>query len=330
MKLNTLFKAAQKSLCRMAGKAVYIAKEYKPEILITIGITSVVGGTIVACCETATKMKPVMDEFGEQLNRVKDDKQRSDEIAETNPDMVYPIKQYRKDITMVYRNLFLQSLKVYALAIILSSFGIACICRSNAIMRKRNIALGAAYTALDQAFKKYREEVKARYGEAVDEEIRLGIHRDGDKLTMNDEQITKIKEDPKSLHDACQILLGPDDIGHGVYQSNPTYTLQNVECIRRALDDELERWGYITVNDIRKKFGYSPIPELEEYGCVFDKSGLVTSSHVDFGLYTINKQKTIDFINGEEDFLLIDIGIHGHIPTIVGMIKSEKKEAVYA
>lgn len=57
---------------------------------------------------------------------------------------------------IVYTQTALKVAKVYAPAIILGGLSITAILTSNNILRKRNIALAAAYTAVDKSFKEYR------------------------------------------------------------------------------------------------------------------------------------------------------------------------------
>ena len=42
-------------------------------------------------------------------------------------------------------------------------------------LKKRNIALAAAYTTIDTTFKDYRERVIERFGEEVDKQLKYGI-----------------------------------------------------------------------------------------------------------------------------------------------------------
>lgn len=43
------------------------------------------------------------------------------------------------------------------------------------ILSKRNASLAAAYQLLDKGFKEYRQNVRDRYGDEVDKELRYGL-----------------------------------------------------------------------------------------------------------------------------------------------------------
>lgn len=57
----------------------------------------------------------------------------------------------------------------------LGGLSITAILTSNNILRKRNIALAAAYTALDKSFKEYRGRVIERFGKELDRELKYNI-----------------------------------------------------------------------------------------------------------------------------------------------------------
>ena len=49
--------------------------------------------------------------------------------------------------------------KLYGPSVVLGALSITSILASNNILRKRNVALGAAYAAIDKGFKEYRSRV---------------------------------------------------------------------------------------------------------------------------------------------------------------------------
>ena len=65
--------------------------------------------------------------------------------------------------------------KLYAPAVILGSLSVTSILASNNILRKRNVALGAAYAAIDKSYKEYRGRVIERFGEEVDKELKYNF-----------------------------------------------------------------------------------------------------------------------------------------------------------
>lgn len=87
----------------------------------------------------------------------------------------YTEEDKTKDLTIVYTKTAVNILKLYAPSLILGAVSIGCIVSGQKILKKRNIAIGAAYITLKEGFDKYRDNVKEKYGEEVDKELRFGI-----------------------------------------------------------------------------------------------------------------------------------------------------------
>ena len=48
-------------------------------------------------------------------------------------------------------------------------------------------------------------------------------------------------------------------------------------------------------------------------GWVYDEDNPLGDNYVDFGIYDINREKTIDFVNGYERVILLDFNVDGNI-----------------
>lgn len=83
--------------------------------------------------------------------------------------------------------------KLYAPSVLLGVASITSILASNNILRKRNVALTAAYATLDKCFKEYRGNVVERFGEQVDRELRYAIKAKKFEETVVDEKTGKEK-----------------------------------------------------------------------------------------------------------------------------------------
>lgn len=317
------------NVTRFAGKMYQKLKKSSPEICMILGIGGVIAGGVMACIAT-TKVDPIVDKFNDDLDRIHEDKDRSDEIRDDRPDMEYPIVEYRKHVVAAYTGFAADVVKLYGPSILMSAVGIGLICKSHFTMKERVSSLAAAYTALNKSFKEYRQTVIDTYGQEADNDIRFGKPVK-EVISMNEDGLEVTKEKTTYSIDGDidpfeGILIGPGD--HGIYESNPFYTLDNVKIIERTAQDQLERWGFLSINDMLKIFNRKPVAyvkgskiNLSDYGWVYDPKNPATSGRIDFGLFTVNRSKTIDFQNGEEDFLLIDFNIDGHIPSIMEMKK---------
>ena len=76
---------------------------------------------------------------------------------------------------ITYTQTGIKLVKLYAPSAILGTLSITSMLASNNILRKRNVALAAAYATIDKGYKEYRNRVVERFGEAVDQELHLCV-----------------------------------------------------------------------------------------------------------------------------------------------------------
>ena len=138
-------------------------KKYSPEILMGLGIVGTVASTVLACKAT-TKVGKIIENKKEQVEQV----HTCLEDAKTDDSIDYTEEDSKKDLTIIYSKTGIAIAKLYAPSVILGVLSLGTIISSHNIMRKRNVALAAAYAAVDTGFKRYRKNVVERFGENVD------------------------------------------------------------------------------------------------------------------------------------------------------------------
>ena len=100
----------------------------------------------------------------------------------------------------MYTQSALKIAKLYAPSVALGVLSITAILTSNNIFRKRNIALAAAYTAVDKSFKEYRGRVVDRFGKELDNELRYNIKAKEVEEKVVDEKTGKEKTVKKTVN----------------------------------------------------------------------------------------------------------------------------------
>ena len=183
-------------LTRAIGKAGLKLKKHSPEILAAVGTVGVVASAVMACKAT-TKISEILDDTNDQLNTIRG--------ASTDPNLAerYSVDDAKKDTTIVYIQTGVKFAKLYGPAVAVGVASIGCLLGSNHILRKRNVALAAAYTAVDKSFKAYRGRVVERFGEDLDRELRYNIKaRELQELVTdengNESTVTRTVEVPES------------------------------------------------------------------------------------------------------------------------------------
>jgi precorrin-6B methylase 1 len=114
-----------------------------------------------------TKAAKVLEESKKQLENI-------DYCTANETEEVYSSKDYKKDLAIVYSQTGFELVKTYGPGVTLVLGSVACILGAHNIMRKRNVALIAAYKLVEQGFAEYRSRVVEELGTEADLRFRHG------------------------------------------------------------------------------------------------------------------------------------------------------------
>lgn len=144
-------------------KINFKAYQARPEILLGVGLVSVVVATVVACVRTKDA-EPVIDNCKEKIEEL--DFVKNSPLTDEPPTF--------KEYFNVYRKTAWKLIKIYAVPAAVMTGGFLCIIGSHADMRHRNARLLADLVATQTLFRDYRERVKAAIGEENEQKIFMG------------------------------------------------------------------------------------------------------------------------------------------------------------
>ena len=290
-----------------AHKAFFKVKKHSPEILITAGVIGTVASAVMACKAT-TKLSDILEDSKEQINQVhnflEDDK---------IPESQYSKEDGNKDLAIIYAQTGIKLVKLYAPAVALGALSITGIVASNSILRKRNIALAAAYTTVDKTFKRYRNNVIDRFGEKIDKELRYGIKaREIEEIVVdndgNEKTVKKTVEaaDPVSMYsDYAKIY----DAGCNGWTKDAEFNLMFLRHTQAQANDILKRRGYLFLNEVYDMLGFQRTKAGQVMGWIYDEENPVGDNFVDFGIYNTDIEKARDFVNGIERVIILDFNV---------------------
>lgn len=297
------------NVTRKIGKVGLIFKKHSPEIMVIGGVVGVVGSTVLACKAT-TKLSHILDESKENVDQIKD------YVEEHGYSEKYSEEDYKKDLTITYTQTAVKVAKIYAPAVILGTLSITSILAGHNITRKRNLALSAAYVAIDKSFKEYRSRVVERFGEKLDKELRYNIKQgDTEEIVRNDEggeevvKTTTEYADPNTYSEYARFF----DDGCLGWTKDPELNLTFLKQQQNYANDRLKRKGYLFLNDVYEMLGIQPTKAGQIVGWIYDEKNPVGDNFVDFGIYDINRPKNRDFVNGYERVILLDFNVDGNI-----------------
>lgn len=289
---------------------IFQARKHAPEILLGVGTAGILGTIFLASKETL-KAQEVLEKHLEDRNAIKEASGLED----------YTKEDEKKDKIQLYISTGKKLVKVYWPAVTLGAASFACIFASYGIMKGRNAAILAAYNAANKAYESYRERVRTEIGD--EKEADIYADRRDEKI-----ESTKTNAEGKEVKTKEKIKVFTDGHGHSLYsvffdESNPYWTndpvLNKNEVLKMQIDlnDKLGAKGWLSLVEAYERIGIDidaddpRLKEMQLLGWRTQKHG--GKGYVDFGIFDGYRQEKVDFVNGRERSILLDMNIDGYI-----------------
>jgi hypothetical protein len=310
MKINEIMSTASRTMHRVGFKI----KKASPEIMVVAGVVGVVTSTVMACKAT-TKVNDILEETKKQVNDVHNVLE-----SESVPADQYTDEDAKKDLAIIYTQTGVKLIKLYGPAVLVGALSITGILASHRILKKRNVALAAAYTTIDRSFKEYRGRVVERFGKELDRELRYNIKaQEVEEVTVDKDGNETIEKktisvvDPNMYSDYARIF---DEYCPG-WTKDPEYNLMFLKNQQNYANDKLKAQGYLFLNDVYDMIGIDRTKAGQIVGWVYDPDNTVGDNFVDFGIYNIYNEKACDFVNGRERSIVLDFNVDGNILDLI-------------
>lgn len=300
-------KEIMNSASRSAHKVGFKLKKASPEILVVAGIAGVVASTVMACKAT-TKAGDVVAAHNKEMDKMR----RASELKPAD----YTAEDVKKDTVIVYTQTAVKFIKLYGPSVVLGAASIACIVGSHNILRKRNVALAAAYTAVDKGFKEYRNHVVERFGEELDKELRYNIKaKEFEETTVDSKGKEKtVKKtvsvaDPNEYSDYARVF----DNGSYGWSKDAESNLIFLKQQQNWANEVLKSKGHLFLNEVYDMLNIPRTKAGQVVGWIYDEKHPTGDNFVDFGIYNLNIEKARDFVNGYERSIVLDFNVDGPI-----------------
>lgn len=279
-------------------------KKHSPEILVTVGTVGVVASTVMACKATL-QLNDILEEAKEDLQTVKD-YMETEKFAENHTE-----EEGKRAVAQVYAQTGVKVVRLYAPAAIVGTAALAAIIGSHRIMRKRNVALAAAYKVVDAGFKEYRGRVVERFGEELDYELRHNIKAKEVTETIVDENgeektVTKIENVIDGEPSPYARFFDAGCVGWNDDAEDNLFIALSYQDYANKL---LKSRGHVFLNEVYDMFGLPRTKAGQIVGWVYGNG----DNHIDFGIHDLKKEKNRDFVNGYENVILLDFNVDGPI-----------------
>ena len=301
------------NVSRSLHKVGFKFKKHSPEILAVAGVVGIVASTVMACKAT-TKVNDIVDETKETIDKIHDCVGKG---LHTSDGEEYTQETADKDLTIVYVQTGWKLVKLYGPSVALGIASIGCMVGSNHILRKRNIALAAAFKAVDTSFKEYRGRVIDRFGKDLDRELRFGIKaKEVEEKTVDENgketTVTKTVEviDPNAAHSIYSVVFCEGNAGWTKNaELNKLFLIQQ----QNHANDKLKMNGVLTLNEVYDMLGVQRTAYGQIAGWVYTEDGTAGDNFVDFGIFDVNNEKACDFVNGYERSIVLDFNCIGNV-----------------
>ena len=297
------------TMTRTLNRVGFQIKKHSPEILTVAGTVGVVASGIMACKAT-TKLNGILEESKKNIDTV------HGYIEDNGFSEKYTEEDSKKDLAILYTQTAVKLVKLYAPSVILGGLSITAMLTSNKILRKRNIALAAAYTTLDKGFKEYRNNVVERFGKELDRELKYNIKAQEVTETVtkedgSEETVTKTVEvaNPNEYSTYARFF----DNGCPGWSKDPEFNLMYLRRQQDYANELLKAKGHLYLNEVYDILGLPRSKAGQIVGWVYDEKNPVGDNFVDFGIYEQNRPKNRDFVNGYERTILLDFNVDGNI-----------------
>lgn len=307
-------------LMTTVNKIGFKLKKHSPEILAVAGVVGTVVSAVMACKAT-TKASDILEKAKEDIDAIHECATDEKFAEEYTPEDV------KKDLAIVYIQTGVKLAKLYAPAVVLGALSLSSILASNNILRKRNVALAAAYATVDKGFKQYRNRVIERFGEEVDRELKHGIKaKKIEKVIVGEDgKEKKVKEtvnvvEKDSLSDYTFFF----DESNPYWEKDGNYNRMFLLAQQQYANDKLKANGYLFLNDVLDDLGIPRTKAGQIVGWVYNPDNPNGDNYVDFGIYETYRRDEESFVKdramhervGKEVYervVLLDFNVDGNI-----------------
>lgn len=309
MNVINFVKSIPTTVSRHGGRSLLILKKHSPEILTGIGIASGIASGIVACRSTLKvhEIKQKHDEIIDDINQAR----YEDENQALLEGESYSEQDAKKDKAIAHTAYIVDLIKLYSPAIGLGALSITCILGGHNIINKRNAALSAAYTIVQNRLDEYRQRVIEELGDDKDRQFLHGLKSENVSIVDIDENGKKKKHkenvllmDPNTFSKYSRIFDETNRNWTGEPSLNKAFLIGQ----QNYMNDLLKARGHVFLNDVYDALGFDHSPEGQIVGWIYGGDG---DNFIDFGIFSVYNQNSNEFVNGYEPSIVLDFNVDG-------------------
>lgn len=293
-------KSMAKTVTNKFGRQALKAQKNAPTILFVAGVVGVVG-TVVLASRSTLKLEEVLEDAREDI-------EKANGLREEMPD-AYSEQDRKRDMTIIYTKAAGKIVKLYAPAVALGGLSIMALSGSHIILTRRNVALTAAYAALDKGFREYRQRVSEELGEDKEREIRRPVNRE---VTEKAGKSLVTIARPYGLSPYSVLF----DESNKNWDKENMYNQMFLRSMQNWANDLLNARGHLFLNEVYDMLGFPRITAGQVVGWVKNNPN-GGDGYVDFGVLTGDVFSAQRFINGDERNVWLDFNVDGVVHDLI-------------
>lgn len=312
------FDEMKNTATRAFYKAGFQLKKHSPEILVVTGVVGTVVSAVMACKAT-TKVNFVLEETKRQIDIVHEGVENGEvQGYQENGEIgmvPYNEEDGKKDLAIVYGKTALKFAKLYGPSVALGTLSIGSILAGHNMLRKRNLALAAAYQVVDTGFKQYRNNVVERFGEQMDKELKYNI-----KAQEIEETVTDKKGKEKTVKKVIEVGDPSRSPYTFCFDETSSCWVRDAESNKFFLarqqdyaNERLRAKGHMFLNEVLDMVGIPRCRAGQHVGWVYDETNPTGDNYIDFGVFDIHCEAARNFVNGLEKSVWLNFNVDGDI-----------------
>ena len=291
------------------GRGGLVLKKYSPEILTAAGVIGTVGSTVLACKATL-KVEDILDEAKKKSNLI-----NAVHDGEIEVDAEYTDKDYSKDLLVNRTQTAVKLIKLYGPAITLGALSITAILGGQHILRKRNVAVMAAYKLCEESFNNYRSRVKDELGEEKDRQFYYGITEETvkEKVKSKDGKTkTVTKKVEKAPDHLCSQYARFFDEANPNWDKSPEQNMYFLKMVQNQMNDKLQARGHVFLNEVYDALGFDRSEAGQFVGWIRNRDNTAMEAgdgYISFNVFDGKNPAKRAFVNGDERSILLDFNV---------------------
>ena len=238
----------------VAVKGYMKLRKISPELALAGGIVCGIGAVVVGVM-SAKKVDAIIEETKDELDVIQKTHDKNNEEQ---------VKEIKKQSWKAYNKMVWKIARELAPAIGLEIASIALFLLSHGILNKRYLNTTAAYTALQEAFRGYRERVKEVIGDEAEEVIMAGGKvKKNFEAEDDDGNVTKIAGNHIVIDEHKNSPYEFDFNRHTApmtWSPNPDYSETYLRNIQNYFNDLLQTRGHVFLNEVLDQIGLKRTP----------------------------------------------------------------------